>query len=267
MNAEERLARSEGIEMACWLTPLPDLDSKLLFKVLTEVEPIRDSMVITGNAFETDESILPDLGPLSSLGKWEAVAATMDKKVQLLSGFEPTVTDFDEIIWQNYAYKFSTMPFLLSKTTQRREISISSLSLSEIIDAIEDMILAVATENTFNAIIDSIKKMFQVAIESEGSEEKTFYTQQGIISGKSSLLYVGYLRATVEMTYKSGEAYESLTQKIIIDNFSGSLDFEKCKRDSRTLLSWDGSDINEWMQNTSSANSLPNNSPAWKTSV
>lgn len=207
------------------------------------------------------------MGPLRSLENWQSVAAVIERKIQQLSSFEPTNKVFDEITWQNYAYKFTTMPFLLSKTTQRREVNISSLSLSKAIDAVEDIILAIATQNTYLAVATSFKKIGQLALENQGATQKDNFQQQGVLSVKSSLLYVGYLRATVEMTYKSGEAYESLTQKIIIDNFSGSLDFEKCKRDSKTLLSWDGSDINEWMQNTSSANSLPNNSPAWKTSV
>ena len=183
--------------------------------------------------------------------------------MQQLSSFQPTNKVFDEFIWQNYAYKFSTMPFLLSKTTQRREVNISSLSLSKAVDAIEDIILTIATQNTYKAVQTSFKKIAQLALDNKTLAQKDNFQQQGVLSVKSSLLYVGYFRTSVEMVYKEGKGYEQLTQKIMIDSFYGSLDFEKCKREANTLLSWDGSDVDEWATNTSSQPFAPNTSPAW----
>jgi len=67
MNAEKRLAQSEAIEMARWLSPLPELQSKLApdLKAFAQGEADRG----VGNAFGTDGSSLPDFGSPAFLGK------------------------------------------------------------------------------------------------------------------------------------------------------------------------------------------------------
>ncbi len=260
MNAEEKRARREAIELARWLTPLPTLDSSLLPAPLAE--PAAQDLA-TGNQFGDDGSILPDLGPLEPLGNWLSVAATIQRKSQQLSGFNPVITEFNELTWSDYISKLSSAPFWLQTNQNSREVRISQTSLNKAVEAIDDLVTAIATEDTYNAIITSIKKIATVAIENEGQEQKDNFQQEGVLSIKASNLSVGFLRTSIQMEYKSGKGYEQLNQELNVFQWYGILDFAKCKRSAATILSWDKSDVDEWASDTSSYDKVANDSPAW----
>jgi hypothetical protein len=155
------------------------------------------------------------------------------------------------------------MPFWLQTLKQDRTVRISSLSLGAAVNAVNDLVKDIATESTYQMVIDSIKKIAQLALENKSSEQKNNFQQQGIVSVKSSQLYAGYLRTTVAMTYKKGKGYEQMTQDITVQLFYGVIDLYKCRRCAPTIRDWDRTDVDEWVNNTSSAPFPPNDSPAW----
>ncbi|XZO01268.1 MAG: hypothetical protein ACM65L_22665 [Microcoleus sp.] len=262
MSAEQMLAYDESIEIARWLSPLPEIESRFAPSPPTFFDRAGLDQGL-GNTFGTDGSALPDLGPLSPLDNWGSVAAVIDRKAQQLANFDPTATDHDNAIWQAYATKFGTIPFWLQTTKQDRTVQISSLSLDAAVNAVDDLVKGIATESTFNIVVDSIKKIAELAIQNRSSEQKNNFQQQGILSVKSSQLYSGYLRTSVAMRYKSGKGYEQITQSISVQQFYGVLDLAKCKRNAETILGWDNTDVDEWERDTSSAPFPPNQSPAW----
>ncbi|NEO30924.1 MAG: hypothetical protein F6K36_10935 [Symploca sp. SIO3C6] len=256
MNAAERLARIEAAEIARWLTPIPRIDVPVLADGQGEDQGV-------GNHFSDDGSLLPDLGPLTDFGSWASVLSTIDKRSLTTSGFNPADPNFDMNAWLAYADKFGTNPFFLNIQNQFRRNEISSTSLSGAIDAVEDMLHSFVTENTFDAIVTSIKKIAQLAVENESQTQKDNYQQQGVISTLESKMYGGYFRTSVEMTYKSGKGYEQLTQTVEVLKIQGTLDFDKCKRHADTIREWDREGIGDWGVNTSSNPFPPNDSPAW----
>lgn len=262
MNTEEWLAWSEAIEIARWLIPLPEIDSALLPKTPYFLQGNSLDQGV-GNRFGTDGSRLPDLGLLSSMGNWASVGATIDRKAKELAGFDPVSTVFDEWRWCDYAYKFVSLPFWSSTSVQKQEISISSLSLNQAVNAISNMLSVIASQNTINEVITSVQKIATLAMENKGATQKNNFQQQGVISIKSGNMTMGYFRASVAMTYKSGKGYQQLTQNIGVHQFYGFLDFDKCKRNANTILQWDSMSVSDWAKDTSSANKPPNNSPSW----
>lgn len=258
MKIQQRLKQQQDIELQIWLAPVPSLN-KLKVMTATGTEDLG-----TGNTFGTDGSTLPDLGDLSPLGSWNSVAAVIQRKAQQLAKFDPTITEFNDLTWSTYISTLLTAPFWLSTSqTVLSGVRISPLSLSSAIDAVSDLIEAVATQQTFNTVVTSIKKIATIAMNNEGAEQKDNFQQQGLISVKSSTMSVGFLRTSVQMTYKKGKGYEQLNQNLDIQQGYGILDFDKCKRSYETILSWDSSDVDEWEKDSNSVNAIPNDSPAW----
>lgn len=263
MTNEQSLIRTEATELAYWLTPLPELqlESYALYRAGAgdkshELGTIRQ--------FAPDSATpLPDLGPLKKFGSWASVAATIDRKAIQLSGYNPAATEFDEVKWEAYKQKLSTAPFWTTKTTRLRQAEIASLSLKGAVDAVEDIAVAFVSAGSIGAIIEGIKKIGQLAVENEGKTNKESFQEQGVTSEKNGLLYVGQIRTSVEMTYKSGKGYQQSRQSLIINSFHAVLDFDKCKRSAATLLDWDFNDIEEWENSGNSQHQQPNNSPAW----
>lgn len=263
MNTEPMLAYDESIEIARWLSPLPEIESRFAPSPPAFFNAGVGLDQGLGNTFGTDGSTLPDLGPLSPLDNWGSVAAVIDRKAQQLANFDPTAKDHDNAIWQAYATKFGTIPFWLQTTKQDRTVNISSLSLEAAVNAVDDLVRGIATASTFDVVMQSIKKIAQLALENKSSEQKNNFQQQGILSVKASQLYSGYLRTRVVMKYKSGKGYEQITQSISVQQFYGVLDLAKCKRNASTILGWDQTDVENWENNTSSAPFSQNESPAW----
>jgi hypothetical protein len=262
MNTEEWLAWSEAIEIARWLTLLPEIDSALLPKTPSFLQGNSLDLGV-GNRFGTDGSRFPDLGPLSSMGNWASVGATMDRKAKELAGFDPVSTVFDEWRWYDYAYMFVSLPFWSSSSVQDQEISISSLSLNPAVNAISNRLSVLASQNTINEVITSVQKIATLAMENKGATQKNNFQQQGVISIKSGNMSMGYFRGSVTMTYKSGKGYQQLTQNIGVQQFYGILDFNWCRWFAGLILEWDSMSVSDWETDTSSANKPPNNSPAW----
>ncbi|MDK2459594.1 hypothetical protein QHH11_10670 [Aphanizomenon sp. PH219] len=142
-------------------------------------------------------------------------------------------------------------------------IKFAFLSLKGAVDAVEDIAVAFVSAGSIGAIIEGIKKIGQLAVENEGKTNKESFQEQGVTSEKNGLLYVGQIRTSVEMTYKSGKGYQQSRQSLIINSFHAVLDFDKCKRSAATLLDWDFNDIEEWENSGNSQHQQPNNSPAW----
>ncbi|WP_438016864.1 hypothetical protein WMF18_39715 [Sorangium sp. So ce315] len=258
--------RQEALDIASWLIPAPVIPHEMLTTLKLSGGRALDDVSEdsgTGNTFGGDGSILPDLGPLKSLGSWPSVGSTIVHKVEQLTGFNPASTDFNPTSWNAFLQKFSTMPFFLNFTSDSRVASISSLSLDQAVGAVDDLLKAFTTENTFNAVVTSIKKIAQLALENKGQTQKNNFQQQGVLSVKESQLYIGTIRTIVEMKYKSGKGYEQLTQEISVYRGFGVLDFSKCIRQHEILEGWDGQNVEEWEKGTASAPVPPNQSPAW----
>jgi hypothetical protein len=251
----------EAVELAAWQTPSPALPSSARSVLASFDAGSQDQSI--GNRSVGDGSQLPSLGSLSSFGSWESVASTIVHKATSLSNFNPGATAFDPVAWSNFLQKFSTVPFLMTYVFDYREASISSLSLGKGVDAVADLIQSFMTPENFSSVVTTIKKMAQLALENKGQTEKNSNQQTGLLSRKSSQLYLGVVRTEVAMQYKSGKGYEQLTQTIRVYRGYGVLDFNKCLRSSDTLLQWDNQDVGDWENNTASASKPPNNSPAW----
>lgn len=262
MKAAEKLARSEASELAMWLTPFDASRSLVAPKsrALGDDESVDQAV---GNDFASDGSALPDLGPLAKLGSWPNVAAVLDRKAMSISGFNPASTNFNETSWEGYLYKFSTLPFFTTISKTDRNVSITELSLKGVIGAIFDLVENIVAGPQIETIVTSVKKIAELAMTNKERAQKDNYQKQGLISIKDSMLTLAFLRCSVEMRYQEGKGYQQLTQTINIFQFSGRLDFEKCKRAANQILGWDQTDVDSWEANTGSSNLVPNSCPAW----
>ncbi|MER0243584.1 hypothetical protein AAHZ94_16495 [Streptomyces sp. HSW2009] len=257
----EAQKHQEALEVALWEAPSPRPEASARYEVAAVDADGNDQAV--GNKAVGDGSLLPDLGPLSSFGTWESVAATIMHKTATISDFNPESEVFDAVSWNNYLHKFSTMPFFLSYTSDNRETNISSLSLEKGVNAVEDLLKNILAPTAWEGVLTSIKKIGQLAMESEGKTQKQSNQQTGVLSRRSSQLYLGVARTAVAMQYKSGKGYEQLEQSIVVRRGYGVLDFDKCKRSASKLLEWDGKNVDEWEKGTGSSHKQPNQSPAW----
>ncbi|MET7357238.1 hypothetical protein ABZS76_02195 [Streptomyces sp. NPDC005562] len=220
-----------------------------------------------GNSYGTDDSELPDLGPLASFGSWQSVAATILRKAEESAGFDPSSTEFDLGEWVSLEWQFRYMPFLTDIVDDSRSASISSLSLLPAIEAVYYSIEfdGVVPMDAFDGIVTSIKKIGQLAVEHEGQPEKNSNVQQGVLTVVRGDLRLGLLRTTVRMEYRTGKGYQHLNQDITVSRLNGSLDYDKCKRNADELLEWDGQDVDDWVNGACSSRYPPNTSPAWDT--
>ena len=257
----------EALEIASWANPTPRISHETLTKSLVgrgaTMFDAGNQDAGVGNYSGSDGSTLPDLGPLATFSTWPSVASTILHKAESLSHFNPGSVEFDPVVWAEYLRKFSTMPFFLSFTSDTREASISSLSLDKAVNAVDDLIKSFVSADVFNSVVTSIKKIAQLAIENKGQTQKNNNQQQGVLSVRSSQLYIGTIRTVVTMEYKSGKGYEQINQNISIYRAFGVVDFDKCKRSAATLLAWDNQSVGDWENDTGSAPKPPNNSPAW----
>ncbi|KZB86008.1 hypothetical protein [Amycolatopsis regifaucium] len=251
----------EALEVALWQTPFPELEA-VAADVRSRFDSDSNDQAV-GNKAGGDGSSLPDLGPLSKFGSWESVASTIVHKSVTLSKFNPGSANFDPVAWNNFLYKFSTIPFFLTYTYDNRNASISKISLEKGVNAVSDLVENIMTPENFQGIVTTIKKIATLALENEGQKQKNSNQQVGVLSRHNQNLYLGAVRTEVEMEYKSGKGYEQLQQTLKVYRGYGVLDFEKCKRNAETLLKWDGKDVEEWENETASAPKPPNQSPAW----
>ncbi|MFT2015985.1 hypothetical protein ACMA1D_09105 [Streptomyces sp. 796.1] len=251
----------EDLEVALWDAPSPRPEASARYEVAAVDADGNDQAV--GNKAAGDGSSLPDLGPLSAFGTWESVASTIMHRAVAISDFNPESEVFDPVSWNNYLQKFSTMPFFLSYTSDQRDANISSLSLEKGVNAVDDLLKNILAPAAWEGVLTSIQKIGQLALESEGKTQKQSNQQTGVLSRRSSRLYLGVVRTMVEMKYKSGKGYEQLEQTIVVRRGYGELDFEKCKRSASKILEWDSKNVDEWEKGTGSYHKPPNNSPAW----
>ncbi|GAA1934745.1 hypothetical protein [Kitasatospora viridis] len=257
----------EAVAIALWQTPCPELDATTIAELSliggkTEAADESSDQGV-GNKAAGDGSLLPDLGPLASFGSWESVASTIVHKAETMSNFNPGATTFDVVAWNNFLQKFSTIPFFLTYVADIRNAAISSLSLENAVNAVSDLIQNIMTPENFTGVVTSIKKIAQLALESEGKTQKNSNQQVGVLSRNASQLYLGAVRTAVSMEYKKGKGYEQLSQTLDVYRGYGVLDFEMCKRQAPTILKWDGQNVDDWENGTASAPLPPNQSPAW----
>ncbi|WP_428936448.1 hypothetical protein [Streptomyces sp. ACT015] len=220
-----------------------------------------------GNSYGGDGGGLPGLGPLSDFGSWESVAATVLRKTEDSAGFDPSSTSFNRCQWVAFENQFQTMPFLTDITSQSRDTSISSLSLLPAVSTVTQLVGGLVAPDTLADIINSIKKIGQLAVQNEGLQEKDTNMQLGVLTVVDGDLRLGLLRTTVRMEYRTGKGYQQLNQQITVSSLIGSLDFGMCVRNAEALLAWDGQDVNGWVNGTSSSAYPPNTSPAWGSTV
>ncbi|MFC9251176.1 hypothetical protein [Amycolatopsis thailandensis] len=260
--------RREALEIAMWAEGRQALSQDVLAKLgllgpdghaLAE----GDQETGVGNAYEGDGSGLPALGPLASFGSWQSVAATILRKTGDSAGFDQSSTLFGILRWIIFELQFKTMPFLANIVSDSRSVSISSLSLSPAISAVTNLLGGLVTPVALKGIIDSLKKIGQLAVENRGHEEKNSNVQQGVLTVVNGEVRLGLLRTTVWMKYRTGKGYQQLNQQITVSRLFGSLDYDKCIRNADTLLAWDGQDVDGWVRGASSNPYPPNTSPAW----
>ncbi|MGW2543395.1 hypothetical protein ACWC5I_21570 [Kitasatospora sp. NPDC001574] len=257
-----RLQR-EPLELAVWVKgppelerPGPDGDD-----VYDGRRDARDTGV--GNAYGRDDSGLPELGPLEPFASWQSVAATIMRQIERSAGFDPSSTAFDAVGWANYSYQFETLPLLQYVVHEGRHASISSLSLAPVISTVTGMIGDLVPPDTLAGIINSIKKIAELAVMNKGAQQKDNHAQQGVLTVKDGDLRLGLLRTTVQMKYEKGKGYEQLNQQINVECRYGPLDYDRCIQEAGTLLAWDRTDVDEWLDRASSWDYQPNTSPAW----
>nr|WP_202508135.1 hypothetical protein [Amycolatopsis rubida] len=216
-----------------------------------------------GNACGGDNSGLPDLGPLAPFGSWQSVAATIMRKTADSARFDESSTVFDLVRWIVFGNQFTTMPFLTGITGDSRSVSISSLSLSPAISAVTELVGGLVTPDTLTGIVNSIKKIGQLAVENRGLREKNSNVHQGVLTVVNGDLRLGRLQTTVQMEYRTGKGYQQLNQHLTVSRLFGTLDYGLCVRNAEILLAWDRQDVDDWVKGASSSPYPPNDSPAW----
>jgi hypothetical protein len=254
-------SRRAATELALWEMASPQRDAATM-SLLSQFDSGSDDQGVGNNAVG-DGSTLPGLGELSDFGSWESVAATIVHKAESISGFDPGSTTFDLQSWNTFLTKFATVPLCLRYTYDYREANISSLSLKSALDAVDDLVKSFMSPEDYLGIVESVKKVGQLALSTEGRAQKNSNQQIGCLSVHASNLYLGVVRTTVSMEHRKGKGYEQLTQTLQVYRGYGVLDFDKCKRSADKLRDWDGKDVDDWTNDTASASQQPNQSPAW----
>jgi len=256
-----RCEQCEEAEIANWLIPY----SRRCLPVWWErKETDTEREKATLRQYFDDRFPLPDLGTLREFGSWASVAATIDRKILILTGYNPASTVFNAEKWDAYKAKLVSAPFWITKTSRTRNVQITENNLSKTLDAVEDLIKSVVSQDSYERIIEGVKKLATVATSSVDKLQKESFMEQGVISSKEGKLYVGQLRTVVEMRYtEQCGGYQQLEQKIDIEEFHCILDYDKCIRNARILYSWDFNDITNWEGEGNATNVFPNENPAW----
>lgn len=261
-------SRREALEIALWAQG-SQVPSQEVLATLGLLGP--DGRVLAdgnqetgaGNAYGGDNSRLPGLGPLASFGSWQSVAATILRKTADSAGFNQSSTLFDLIRWIVFDLQFRTLPLLTNITGDSRNVSISSLSLSPAVSAVTELVGGLVTPDTLTGIINSIKKIGQLAIENKGWQQKNSNVHQGVLTVVNGDLRLGRLWTTVQMEYKTGKGYQQLHQQLSVRRLLGSLNYDMCIRNAEILRKWDGQDVDDWVKGASSHRYSLNTSPAW----
>ncbi|MFJ9571316.1 hypothetical protein [Streptomyces bacillaris] len=263
-NISKSQMRREAAETLLWETSTPKLSPavKRIFELADE-----DHALAVGNASDPgsrgDGSKLPDLGVLEPFGTWESVASTILHKTASLSDFNQASTNFNAVAWEAYLHKFATIPYLGSYTSDRREARISSTSLAKAVDAVGDLVQSFMTPENYAGVVTTIKKIGQLAVDNKNQMQTHSNQQVGVLSHFDGRLQVACIRTEVSMTYKQNQGFEQVQQTIEIYRGYGHLDFDKCQRNSASLFSYDGQDVDEWVGETPSSKKPPNDCPAW----
>ncbi|WP_275290972.1 hypothetical protein [Amycolatopsis sp. La24] len=254
-TSSDEQSRREAFEIAVWAEGRPDVlgcDSRDL-----------NQEAGVGNTCGGDNTGLPSLGPLAPFGSWQSVAATIMRKTADSARFDQSSTIFDLFRWIVFGNQFTTMPFLTGITGDSRSVSISSLSLSPVISAVTQLVGGLVTLDTLTGIVNSIKKIGQLAVENKGLQEKNSNVHQGVLTVVNGNLRLGRLQTTVQMEYKTGKGYQQLNQHLTVSRLFGNLDYGLCIRNAEILLAWDRQEVDEWVKGASSSPYPPNDSPAW----
>lgn len=259
----EEQSRREAFEIALWAEGRPELSIEELAKLGLGADDGQDQEKGVGNTYGGDDSGMPGLGPLAPFGSWQSVAATIMRKTADSARFDQLSTVFDLYRWIVFGNQFTTMPFLVDVTGDSRSVSISSLSLAPAISAVTELVGGLVTPDTLTGIVNSIKKIGQLAVENKGLREKNSNVHQGVLTVVNGDLRLGRLQTTVQMEYKTGKGYQQLNQRLTVSRFFGRLDYGLCLRNSEILLAWDRQDVHDWAKGTSSSPYPPNTSPAW----
>ncbi|WHT22971.1 hypothetical protein N8J89_18440 [Crossiella sp. CA-258035] len=252
----------EAMRIALWEAPLPELDAATL-SALSQLDD-KDNTQAVGNKSGGDSSKLPELGPLEPEFKsWESVGSTIVHKAVALSGFNPGSEKFDPVAWEKFLNKFATIPFFLKYTLDYRDAAISKTSLKKAVDAVADLLENIMTKEDFKGIVETMKKIGQLALENEGRKQSNSNQQVGALSRHNGHLYLGAVRTRVEMEYKKSKGHEQLNQGLSVYRGYGDLDFDMCKSQSSKLKTWQRKNVEEWEKDGSSNGKKPNDSPAW----
>ncbi|WP_116198750.1 hypothetical protein [Amycolatopsis circi] len=262
-TSNEEQSRREAFEIAIWAEGKPKLPPEVLAKLDQLASDGRDQETAVGNACGGDNSGFPGLGPLASFGSWQSVAATIMRKTADSAGFNQSSTAFDLFRWIVFGTQFTTMPFLSGITGDSRSVSISSLSLSPAISAVTQLVGELVTPDTLAGIVNSLKKIGQLAVENKGLREKNSNVHQGVLTAVNGNLRLGRLQTAVQMEYRTGKGYQQLNQQITVSRLFGTLDYAMCIRNAEILLAWDRQDLHDWLKGASSSPYPPNHSPAW----
>ncbi|GAA1934765.1 hypothetical protein [Kitasatospora viridis] len=261
-------SQREALEIALWAQtrqpPPPELLAKLgLLGPDGRALDTSDQETGVGNAYHEDGSGLPALGPLAPFGSWQSVAATILRKTEESAGFDQSSTQFDLFAWVVFASQFQSMPFLVNLVDNTLSASISSLSLGPAIWMVSELLGGLLSSDALTGVINSIKKIGQLAVENKGLQQKNSNVQQGVLTVANGQLRLGLLRTVVQMEYRTGKGYQQLNQQITVSRLFGSLDYDMCIRNAGTLLEWGGRDLDDWLYGTASFPYPPNTSPAW----
>jgi hypothetical protein len=181
-----------------------------------------------------------------------------------MTGFDPSNVDYNSSVFAAFKTKFSTSPYWngIEFNIQYRDATLRARSYREMVDAVFDLIRVGTSPDVRTGIIDSIKRIAELASRNVRTQVKDTLAQNTSLSINNGKLYVFFLYGTVEMTARQTK-YTVLDQQMRVVRGYGVLDFDFCKRHAESLLRYDKKSLEDW-ENDGAAHNVPENtSEGW----
>ncbi|MFJ7345796.1 hypothetical protein ACIQU3_36635 [Streptomyces sp. NPDC101110] len=181
-----------------------------------------------------------------------------------MTSYDPSNVDYNGSVFAAFKTKFSTAPYWngLEFNIQYRDATLRSTDYREMVGAVIDLVGAAVAGDVRVQLIDSIKKIAQLASQDVRSQVKDTLAQNTTLSIHNGRLYVFFLYGTVEMTARRSK-YTVLDQAMRVVRGYGVLDFDFCRRHAESILRYDRKSVEDW-ENDGAAHKEPENtSPGW----
>jgi len=207
-----------------------------------------------------------DLGSLADFGRWSSVIITILNFAKNKAKFNPLDTKFDQAAFEAYKTQLNSCPFMFLEEHTSRKAHVDSHDFSKGVEAVIDLYSGIADKD-INEVKTSIKKIAQLASQTNNQEQKQTCFNQSFVTSTSSEFKAYIVYSYVSMKRHAGKGYDSMSQELLTVRARFLIDKEKCKRYDSNIRGMDKKDVDDWCGSgdggAAANNQNPNNCPGW----